>query len=85
MERFGNQAVLYALRDRRHPWSSRPSRWVLASSAVDITIVATLALAGVLMAPLPADLVAGVFAAAIAFALILDQIKAPILSFSRAK
>ena len=31
---FGNQAVLFVLRERRHMWSSRPSNWIVASSAV---------------------------------------------------
>jgi H+-transporting ATPase len=75
---FGNQALLYVLRERRHIWSSKPSLWVLGSSAVDITIVLALALPGILMGPLPWRLIAAVFAAAIAFALILDQIKQPV-------
>ena len=41
---FGNQAVLYALRERRHMWASRPGIWVAASSTMDIGIVTTLAL-----------------------------------------
>ena len=43
---FGNQALLYVLRERRRIWSSKPSGWVLASSAADIAIVSTLALSG---------------------------------------
>lgn len=77
---FGNQAVIYVVRERRHWWSSRPSGWVLASSAVDIAIVSLLALSGVLMAPLPGTLIAIAFIAAIGFGLVLDQIKTPILS-----
>jgi H+-transporting ATPase len=72
---FGNQALLYVLRERRHIWSSMPSFWVLASSVADIGIVLVLALPGILMEPLPWRLVAAIFAAAAAFALILDQIK----------
>ena len=49
---FGNQGVLYALRERRHMWSSKPGNWVLASSAADISIVSVLALSGTLMEPL---------------------------------
>ena len=30
---FGNQAVLYVLRERRHMWSSKPSNWIVAASA----------------------------------------------------
>jgi H+-transporting ATPase len=72
---FGNQALLYVLRERRHLWSSRPSNWVLASSLVDIIIASSLAVSGILMEPLPWDFLAMVFAAAISFALILDQIR----------
>ncbi len=76
---FGNQAVLYVLRERRHMWASRPSAWVVTSSAADIAVISTLALTGVLMEPLPWHIVGAVFAAAIAFALILDQIKLPVM------
>jgi H+-transporting ATPase len=77
---FGNQAVLYALRERRHLWASWPSRWVAASSAVDMGIVTTLALAGVLMVPLSLPLLAAVLIAAVGFSLVLDQVKLPLLS-----
>jgi H+-transporting ATPase len=69
---------LYVLRERHHLWSSRPGHWVLASSAVDIAIVSTLAISGVLMEPLPWRVLAAVFAAAAGFALILDQVKLPV-------
>ena len=75
---FGNQAVLYVLRERRSLWSSRPSNWVLASSIVDIAIVAALALSGTLMEPATWQMLATVFVAAVGFALILDQIKRPV-------
>ena len=75
---FGNQAVLYVMRERRHMWASKPGNWVLASSALDIAIVSTLALSGTLMAPLPAHVIASIFVAAIGFAFILDRIKLPV-------
>ena len=75
---FGNQAVLFVLRERRHLWSSRPSNWILAASAVDIAIVAVLALSGTLMAPLTWRVLAAIFMAATGFALILDRIKQPV-------
>ena len=75
---FGNQAVLYVLRERRHMWASRPSNWVLASSVIDIGIVSALALSGTLMEPLPARVIAAIFVAAIGFAFILDRIKLPV-------
>jgi H+-transporting ATPase len=72
---FGNQAVLYAVRERRRMWASRPSLWVLASSCVDIGIVTVLALTGLLMQALPWQLLLVVFAAAAGFSLVLDQVK----------
>src|SRR3990167_4899040 len=75
---FGNQALLYVLRERRRMWRSKPSVWVFACSAADIAIVVVLAVSGVLMAPLPWRLVVAVFAVAAWFALLLDQVKLPI-------
>jgi H+-transporting ATPase len=77
---FGAQAVLYVVRERRHLWSSKPGHWVLMSSAADIAIVSLLALSGTLMVPLPWRALAALFAAAAGFALVLDQIKGPIVS-----
>jgi H+-transporting ATPase len=77
---LGNQGLLYVLRERGRMWGSRPSAWVLASSVTDVAIVSTLALSGTLMAPLPWRLVLVVAAATVGFALILDQVKRPILS-----
>jgi H+-transporting ATPase len=75
---FGAQAVLYVVRERRPMWSSRPSRWVLTASAIDIGIVSILALSGTLMAPLSWRVVAGALGAAAVFAVILDRIKLPV-------
>jgi hypothetical protein len=48
---------------------------VIASSFLDILIVVTLALGGILMTPLAPSIVAGLFAAAIVLALVMDQVK----------
>jgi H+-transporting ATPase len=77
---FGNQAVMYSLRERRRLWSSKPGAWVLASSAADVGIASVLVLSGTLMAALQWELVVTVLAAAAAFALLFDQIKLPILA-----
>jgi H+-transporting ATPase len=75
---FGSQATIYAVRERRHLWSSRPSRWLAASSAADILIASILAVGGIAMTALPASAVVGTLAAAIAFAFILDFVKVPV-------
>ena len=74
---FGNQATTYNNRERRHLWSSRPSNWVLASSAVDILIAATLSVAGIAMHSLAIQWVLVTLIAAAAFAVALDFVKVP--------
>ena len=73
---FSGETVLYVVRERRRIWSSRPSVAFLLSSLVDVTIFATLASKGILMAPLPAPVIAGLLASAFVFALALDEVKA---------
>ncbi|WP_158800717.1 HAD-IC family P-type ATPase [Acidisoma sp. L85] len=75
---FGNQATTYTNRERRHLWSSRPSIWLLLSSVADLLIASTLAIGGIAMTPLPAWVVAGTLAAAVAFAILLDFVKVPV-------
>jgi H+-transporting ATPase len=75
---FGNQAVLFVLRERRPMWSSRPSHWIVAASLAGIAIAAALALSGTLMAPLAWRVLVATLVAAIGFALILDWIKRPV-------
>lgn len=75
---FGSQATLYAIRQRRHIWGSRPGNWVLLSSAADVLIASVLAVGGFAMAPLPIAVVAGTFAAALALAVVLDAVKVPV-------
>ncbi len=74
---FGSQATIYAIRQRRHLWGSRPSLWLAVSSAADILIASVLSIAGIAMAPLPAWIVTGTLAAATVFAVILDLVKVP--------
>jgi H+-transporting ATPase len=72
---FSGQAVFYVARERRHLWSSRPGKWLVASSVVDVAIVSFLAFEGILMKPLPLFVLASVFIAAAAFAVLLDTVK----------
>ncbi len=72
---FSGQAVFYVARERQHLWSSRPGRWLLISSVVDLAIISLLAVDGLLMTALPLAVLAGVFTAALAFAFVLDGVK----------
>jgi H+-transporting ATPase len=68
------------VRERRHLWSSRPSAWVVLSSAVDISIIALLGGFGILMHALPWEAIAALIAASAIFALALDAVKSLLLS-----
>src|SRR5487761_254103 len=75
---FGSQATIYAIRERRRLWGSRPSLWLAASSVTDLLIASILAIGGFAMAPLPAALVAGALAAAVGFGIVLTALKIPV-------
>ncbi|MEI9930113.1 MAG: hypothetical protein WDM89_06065 [Rhizomicrobium sp.] len=72
---FSGQAVFYVSRERQHIWSSRPGRWLIVSSVIDLSIFSVLSSNGILMATLPLAIVAGLFAAATTFAFVLDAVK----------
>jgi H+-transporting ATPase len=75
---FGNQATMYANRERRRLWSSCPGFWLVVSSVVDILIASTLVTCGIFMTPLPIVTVIGTLAATIAFAFVVDAAKGPV-------
>lgn len=76
---FGSQATVYVVRERGRMWRSRPGRWLVLSTLVDLAIAGTLAMGGGLIAPLPPQLVVAVLGAALVFAISLDCIKVPLL------
>jgi H+-transporting ATPase len=76
---FGNQATTYTNRERHRLVSSRPSRWLIGSSVVDLLIASALAICGIAMAPLPAFVVGGILVGAVVFAFVVDFAKVPML------
>lgn len=72
---FATQASFYVIRDRRHLWSSRPSRWVVVSSVVDVSVIALLAGRGLLIHSLSWPIIGAVLLAAGVFALLLEGVK----------
>lgn len=77
---FGSQTTIYAIRERRHFWASRPGLWVAASSVAGISAVAILAIGGIAMSALAAPVVASVFAASVLLAFLLDLVKVPVFA-----
>jgi H+-transporting ATPase len=75
---FGNQATTYTNRARRRLWSTAPSRWLVLSSAVDLLIASTMANRGLAMAPLPSVVIGATLMGAVAFAFLVDFVKAPV-------
>jgi H+-transporting ATPase len=77
---FGNQATAYPNRERQGLGASRPGRWLVGLSVVDLLIAARLATCGIAMTPLPIVVVGGLFVAAVVFGLILDLGKVPVFN-----
>jgi H+-transporting ATPase len=50
---FTGQANVYLVRERRHFWNSRPSRWMLLGTLADIVLVGIFASQGILMTAIP--------------------------------
>ena len=72
---FSGQGVVYLVRESGHFWRSRPSRWLLFASAADIAIVSLLAVNGILMAAVPAALVAVLLALVLVYLTAVDFLK----------
>jgi H+-transporting ATPase len=72
---FSGQAIFYVAREREHLWSSRPGKWLIISSVIDLTLITFLAVNGFLMKPLAIVVVAGLLAATVVFSLLLDLVK----------
>jgi H+-transporting ATPase len=77
---FGSQATTYVIRGRQHLWGLSPSIWLVLSSVADVLIISTLAALGIAMAPLPIAIIAGEFAAAIAFGIVMNFAKVPVFA-----
>jgi H+-transporting ATPase len=80
---YSSQAIIYAIRARRHFWGLRPTMWLVLSSVADVLIISTLAARGIAMARLPLSVLTYEFAATAVFALLLDGAKIPV--FARLK
>jgi H+-transporting ATPase len=74
----GSQAATYLNRERGRLGSSRPSWWLIGSSAADMAIAFTLATRGIAMTALPYSVAGGVVMATPVFAFVLDLAKVPV-------
>jgi H+-transporting ATPase len=72
---FTGQGNVYLVRERRHLWKSRPSRWLLWASVLDIVAVSLFATQGILMTPIPFALVGGLMLVVLVYLLLMDFVK----------
>jgi H+-transporting ATPase len=72
---FTGQATVYLVRERKHFWQSRPGRFLIASSLLDVAIVILLATNGVLMPRITILPIIELLAGTILFMVLLDAIK----------
>ena len=77
------QGMVYLLRSHGPFWGSRPSRWLLLATGLDIAFVLVLATQGILMAPLRPVTLGATLLAAAGYLLILDFVKQAILAHIR--
>ncbi len=75
---FSGQGTVYLVRERGHYWSSRPGRWLLLATLADIVVVSALAALGLLMAPVPLTLIAGLLLLLMGYLTLLDFVKVPL-------
>jgi H+-transporting ATPase len=69
------QGNVYLVRERGPFWRSRPSRWLVACSLIDLAVVATMASCGLLMAPVSPSLIGALLGVVGVYLLVIDQLK----------
>jgi H+-transporting ATPase len=77
---FSGQGTIYLVRERGHFWNSRPSKWMLIGTILDILFVGFLASQGILMASIPIALIGQLLIVIASYLFILDFIKVPIFT-----
>jgi H+-transporting ATPase len=77
---YGSQSITYAVRDRRHFWGLRPTKWLVLSTCADLLFISVLANRGIAMAPLSLAILATILGATVAFWMLLSIVKIPIFA-----
>jgi H+-transporting ATPase len=72
---FTGLGNVYLVRERRHFWHSRPGKWLLLASVLDLIIVIIMASQGILMAAISPVLIGGLLAVAMAYLVMMDFLK----------
>ncbi len=78
---FSGLANVFLVRERGHLWASRPGRFLVLATVVDVVTVSLMAWSGWLMARLPMTAILGLLLATLLYTLFLDLIKVPVLRY----
>lgn len=78
---FTGQGTVYLVRERSHFWHSLPGKWLLLSSVLDILIVSVMAIKGILMEPISASIIIGLFVSTVIYLALIDFFKVRIFSY----
>ena len=78
-----SQATVYLVRERRHFWASRPGRWVILSTVVDLTLVGILASQGWLMSPIPVASIGAMLLLSVVYLVTADALKSTVFALER--
>ena len=76
---FSGLSNVLLVRERSYFWSSRPGGYLLLASGSDIVLVSLLAHFGIFMTAIPWSYIGTLFVFTIAYVLLLDLIKVPLL------
>lgn len=80
---FSGLANVFLVRERSYFWSSRPGKYLLIASSSDVVLISLFARFGVLMAPIPWSYIGVLLAFTLAYIVLLDLIKVPLLHDNR--
>lgn len=72
---FVAMSNVYLIRERRFFWRSRPGKWLLVAGAVNLIVITTLAVNGILMAAVAPTLILELLLITVGFMLLLDILK----------
>jgi H+-transporting ATPase len=77
------QANVYLVRERRHFWQSRPGRALLLSTLGDLLVIGFMSSRGILMVPLPLNVLAVMLLGIVLYSVVLDFYKLVVFHWFR--
>lgn len=78
---FTGQGNVYLVRERCHFWHSRPGRWLVLASVLDIALVSVLATQGILMTAISPAVVGGLLVVVVLYLVAVDFLKIRIFRY----